>query len=204
MEIFLPELHQITKLAIEYQINGGQVSFPLEYDYYRHFFSPERFDMTKAPVGLGCGQLYDDLQSIREVLSGEMEPMGTALWQVAPLLRLLGEITSGLIPAAPAYATSTPSAKVILQELLSVTEMALTHLIESDVESLVVEYDHFWDFSAHNRYNLTTGPIAPEIRRFTEDMQAIRAVLSGNQPVTALALIQVAPLLTLVGETESW
>ncbi len=208
MEISLHELRQVTKLAIDQLINDGRVSFPLEYDYYWHFFAPECFDMMKAPVGLGCGQLYDDLHSIRDVLSGEMEPMGCALWQVAPLLRLLGEVSSGLIPATPPnHSSTTPSAQVSLQELLLVTEVALTHLAEDEedkIESFVVEHDHFWDFSAKDRYNILADPAPPEVRGFTQDIKAIRDILSGQQPVTGLALVQVAPLLHLLGETHSW
>ena len=205
IEVSLHELRQVTVLVIDHLVSGGQVNLSLEYDYYWSLFPPERFDLTKAPVGLGCGQLYDDLQSIRDVLSGEMEPMGYALVQVAPLLRLLGEVSSELIPAAPLnHSSTTPPADVSLQELLVVTEMALTHLAEDEMESFVVEHDHFWEFSAKDRYNILADPAAPEVRRFTQEIPAIRDTLSGQQPVTGFALVLAAPLLQLLGEFHSW
>lgn len=90
-KINIEELRAVINSLLDHLCKGGVSEVDLINDYYWQIDSQELCNVVKNPTDLTIGSLFDDLESMRGVASGESEPIVLLLLKIAPLLRYLGD-----------------------------------------------------------------------------------------------------------------
>lgn len=94
MKITIDELQQLSLLLIKKLKNsvGSEIILDdKDYDYYLMVSRPERSNIEIDNPKLAIGSLIDDMQGLRNVLSGKYEPCSLDLERLGQLLIALGQ-----------------------------------------------------------------------------------------------------------------
>ena len=87
----LDELERVTHILFKHLRDNGKLEFELTQDYYWHIQKDEKYTLDTAPKALDLGQLTDDLIRLRNVASGQSEPVAFDLTELASVLTFVGE-----------------------------------------------------------------------------------------------------------------
>lgn len=93
MQIELKELHLVCEKLLLYLEAQGVEQLHLPVDYYWNIPKKEVYDPYKKPSTLDIGQLTDDWQELRKMLTSEDQPLAYHFVWLAAILRALGEFT---------------------------------------------------------------------------------------------------------------
>jgi hypothetical protein len=91
MEIILDDLQEIFTLLVQNIKEKGIKTINLEVDYYWNIPQPQIYDPYQKPLELDLGQLSDDWNELRKILTTQKEPLGYHLVWLAAILRAVGE-----------------------------------------------------------------------------------------------------------------
>ena len=91
MEIDIEKLRAITNLIFDHITHDLKVKkIELKQDYYWDIETEHLYDMTKKPIELTAGQLYDDWEFLKKIDNRE-EAVALMFIHLAPLLKYVGE-----------------------------------------------------------------------------------------------------------------
>lgn len=91
MEVKFDDLRILLDKILKHLEENGIRSIELEEDYYWDMPKEQLYNMKKDPKKLFVGQLYDDMESLSDILNGKDEPLGYALVWLSSILRYIGE-----------------------------------------------------------------------------------------------------------------
>lgn len=91
MEVSIHELRTITNLLLDRLLEEGHQKVILPHDYYWSVPKDVESDPYEQPTSLTLGQLSEDINQLRSLLSGEKEPLAYALVWLASILRAVGK-----------------------------------------------------------------------------------------------------------------
>jgi hypothetical protein len=101
-KIEIEELRKAVNLLLDHLRDGGIRQVELGKDCYWELDAERLYDVTNDPTDFSIGSLFDDLESVQKLASGQREPVVLLLLKVAPLLRYLGDTVTEVQLTKPA------------------------------------------------------------------------------------------------------
>ncbi len=95
MKVTTKELRQVASLLFDHLEASEQTEFNVEEDFYWNIPQDELYDRYKEPSHLDLGQLTDDVDRLRKMMSDKSLCVGYGLVWLAAVLRRLGEMAEG-------------------------------------------------------------------------------------------------------------
>lgn len=93
MEIDIHKLHEVFEQLIKlWESKNATITIPA--DFYWHIPKELKYDTYIKPEEFTVGQLTDDWQELKKILSGETPPVEYAMVWLAAILRAVGEFGS--------------------------------------------------------------------------------------------------------------
>lgn len=90
-KIQIEELRRAVNILLDHLRDGGIREVKLCQDYYWECDAERLYDVSNNPTDFSIGSLFDDLESVQKLASGQHEALVLLLLKVAPLLRYLGD-----------------------------------------------------------------------------------------------------------------
>jgi hypothetical protein len=90
MTITVADLRRITQVLLAEVASKG-LAVEIDSDFYWDVPSEARYDNYNEPTSLVVGQLTENWDELRRILSGDSEPLPYALVWLAAILRRVGE-----------------------------------------------------------------------------------------------------------------
>ena len=90
-KITLTDIRRITTKILDNLEEEGYEEFNISHDHYWQIDSSQKYDPYKDPNEFTIGQLKDDLEIMKSILSGKKEPLRYDLIWLAEILQYLGE-----------------------------------------------------------------------------------------------------------------
>lgn len=84
-------LRGIANRLFDYLESSGSRSVQLEKDFYWAVSERDRYNPYQEPTGLLLGQLYDDLETLKKLEAGELEPIRYHFTLLAAILTYIGD-----------------------------------------------------------------------------------------------------------------
>ena len=91
MDVKIEDLGLALEKILRHLAEDGRDSLKIDHDFYWHIPAGSKYDSYSTPTDFTVGQISDDLQLVKDVASGEKEPLRSDLAAVASVLRVLGE-----------------------------------------------------------------------------------------------------------------
>lgn len=91
MKVRVSELRRATNLLFDHLEASGQDEITVESGYYWNIPTEALYAVYEEPSDFTMGQLSDDLNEVRHLLTGTKPPIAHALVWVSALLRYVGE-----------------------------------------------------------------------------------------------------------------
>lgn len=91
MKLKVSELRAVAQRLFTYLEDTGRIEVEIREDYYWFISQEEVYDPSQEPKELTIGQLSDDWQELKHILSDKSPPIGYALVWFSAILRNVGE-----------------------------------------------------------------------------------------------------------------
>jgi hypothetical protein len=91
MKIRIADLRVVSNLLFDHLERSGHSEIELDKDYYWSISNEDLYDPFNEPKRIYLGQLYEDYESLKDLLSGRDEPVAFGLVWLSSLLRYIGE-----------------------------------------------------------------------------------------------------------------
>lgn len=89
-EIDIAELQQISNKIFDHILHVLQIrSVSLTKDMYWTISPDQKYNIDSSPVSFGVGQLYDDLEFLRKILTDEDQACPAMMMHLAPIFYYL-------------------------------------------------------------------------------------------------------------------
>lgn len=93
--------------------------------------------------------------------------------------------------------------KVTVHELKAMAIRLISHLEESNVKTIDIAEDFYWDVPAAGRYDNYEEPKQHTIGQLSDDILELKRMLAGDTPPVGYGLVWLAAVLRRVGETSN-
>jgi hypothetical protein len=87
----------------------------------------------------------------------------------------------------------TSELKIAMKKLIS-------HLEDTNHQSIEISNDFYWDISEDERYNMEENPKDFLVGQITEDWDFIQQIIKGQNEPTSYALVWLGKILQAIGE----
>lgn len=207
LRIDLDELEAALQIALRTlrAEQGEHLEFE-KIDFYWAAGPDELYDPYQKPARLGLGQISDDLEEMRRLVTDDTDPTSLYLVKVCAILEALGHEQARKVVATAGPASPKDAAmQFTVADLETALQKLFARLRESQGDSVTLPApDLYWSVGPQEIYNPYETPTDFHLGRLSDAWEELQALARGESPPVADDLVDLSAVLAAVGYKTVW